>query len=197
MRVKHFILFIVLMFSLTACISRRDAMAPVVTIVSPANGTTKNSGNLIVRGYAMDDGGIRAIRVGNSDLMQSDVLKNDRGKKLVEFAFQANLSTDKFSTAITVEDNSGKTTTLPYELVIDTQPPTIEITEASDLGNGNMRVVGIARDNITVQSIDIAGVVLSFIPQAEQPFNTDVPTSETMQITVTDSAGNPTSQPLQ
>jgi hypothetical protein len=172
-------------------------MAPMVTIVSPANGTTKNSGNLTVRGYAMDDGGIRAIRVGDADLMTSDVLKNDRGKKLVEFAFKASLNTDKFSTIITVEDNSGKTTTLPYELAIDTTLPTIEVTEATDLGNGTMRVVGIARDNTAVQSIDIAGVVLSFIPQAEQPFNSDVPTSENMQVVVTDSAGNSTSQALQ
>ncbi len=172
-------------------------MAPMVTIVSPANGTSRNTGNLVVRGYTMDDGGIRAIRVGNSDLMQSDVLKNDRGKKLVEFAFQANLTTDKFSTNITIEDISGKTTTLPYELVIDTTLPTIEVTEARDLGNGNMRVVGIARDNIAVQSIVIAGVPLSFIPQGEQPFNLDVPTSEIMEIVVTDSAGNPVSQPLQ
>lgn len=171
-------------------------MEPMITIVDPANGTTKNSGELTVRGYAMDDGGIRAIRVGETDLLANDYYKNDRGKKLVQFAFQARLSTDKFSTDITVEDTSGRTKTLPYELVIDTLPPTIEITQTTNLGNGNMRVVGIARDNIAVQSIDIAGVVLSFIPQAEQPFNTDVPTSENMQITVTDSAGNTASQPL-
>ncbi len=172
-------------------------MAPMVTIVSPANGTTKNSGDLIVRGYAMDDGGIRAIRAGTTDLLADDRYKNERGKRLVQFAFQTGQRTDKFSTTITVEDNSGRTTTLPYELVIDTTPPTIEVTEARDLGNGNMNVVGIARDNIAVQSIDVAGVPLSFIPQAEQPFNLPVPTSETMEIVVTDSAGNAVSQPLQ
>lgn len=171
-------------------------MEPMITIVDPANGTTKNTGELTVRGYAMDDGGIRAIRVGETDLLANDYYKNDRGKKLIQFAFQARLSTDRFSQNITVEDTSGRTKTLPYELVIDKTPPTIEITEARDLGNGTMRVVGVARDNIAVQSIDIAGVPLPFIPQAEQPFNTDVPTSETMQITVTDSAGNPVSRPL-
>ncbi len=169
----------------------------MITIVSPANGTTRSSGDLTVRGYAMDDGGIRAIRVGNTDLMTFDVLKNDQGKKLVEFAFNASLSSDRFSQNIVAEDTSGKTTTLPYELVIDTTPPTIEVTEARDLGNGSMRVVGTARDNIAVQSITIAGVPLSFIPQAEQPFNLDVPTSETMEIVVVDSAGNAVPQPLQ
>jgi hypothetical protein len=197
MQVKQLITFIVLFLILTACVSRRDAMEPMITIVDPANGTTGNSGNIRVEGYAMDDGGITAIRVGDVDLMQSDVLRNDRGKKLVEFAFQANLSdTERFSRNITVEDTSGRTKTLLYELVIDKTPPTIEITEARDLGNGTMRVVGIARDNIAVQSIDIAGVPLPFISQAEQPFNTDVPTSESMQIVVMDSAGNAASQPL-
>jgi hypothetical protein len=174
-------------------------MEPMITIVEPANGTTKNTGTngaLTVRGYAMDDVGVRAIRVGETDLLADDYYKNDRGKKLIQFAFQARLTTDRFSQNITVEDTSGRTKTLPYELVIDTVPPTIEITEATDLGNGTMRVVGIARDNIAVQSIDIAGSALPFIPQAEQPFNTDVPTSENMQITVTDSASNTVSQPL-
>lgn len=171
-------------------------MEPMITIVDPANGTTKNTGELTVRGYAMDDVGIRAIRVGETDLLANDYYKNDRGKKLVQFAFQAKLSTDRFSQNITVEDTSGRTKALPYELVIDTVPPTIEITEATNLGNGNMRVIGVARDNIAVQSIDIAGSLLPFIQQAEQPFNTDVPTSENMQIVVTDSAGNAVSQPL-
>jgi hypothetical protein len=196
MQVKHLLTFVFLALTLSACFSRRDAMAPMITIVSPANGTSKNSGNLLVRGYAMDDGGIRAIRVGDSDLMQSDVLKNERGKKLVEFAFQANLTTDKFSRNITVEDTSGKTTTLPYELSIDTTKPTIEVTETRDLGNGSINVVGVARDNIAVQSIDVAGVALSFIPAAEQPFNLSVPTSENMQIVVKDSAGNEATQAL-
>jgi hypothetical protein len=197
MQARYLFTFILLTFALSSCISRRDAMAPMVTIVSPANGTTKNSGDLTVRGYAMDDGGIRAIRVGNADLMTFDVLKNDQGKKLVEFAFEVKNLVNSFSQNIVVEDMSGRTTTLPYELVIDTTPPTIEVTEARDLGNGTMRVVGTARDNIAVQSITIAGVPLSFIPQAEQPFNLDVPTSEMMEIVVVDSAGNAVPQPLQ
>jgi hypothetical protein len=197
MQVKHLITFVLLAFILTACINRRDAMAPMITIVSPANGTTRNSGDLIVRGYAMDDEGIRAIRVGSTDLLATDTYQNERGKRLVQFAFQAGLSTDKFSQNISVEDVSGKTTTLPYELSIDTVPPTIELSEVTNLGNGNIRVAGIARDNNVVQSIVIAGVALSFIPQAEQSFNYDVPTSDTMEIVVTDGADNPTSQPLQ
>jgi hypothetical protein len=191
------ILFVSLALVLTSCITRRDAMAPMVTIVSPANGTARNADDIIVRGYAMDDVGIRAIRVGGTDLLSADTYKSEPGKRLVPFAFRTGQRSDTFSENIVIEDTSGRTTTLPYELIIDTTPPTIEVSEVTPLGNGNVRVTGVAKDNNSVQSIVIAGVTLSFIPQAEQPFNSDVPTSETMEIVVTDSAGNVTSQPLQ
>jgi hypothetical protein len=201
MQVKYLILFISLSLALTSCLTRRDAMAPMITIVDPANGTARNADDIIVRGYAMDDGGIRAIRVSvgdkYTDLLAADAYKSEPGKRLVPFAFRTGQRSDKFSTNIVVEDMSGRTTTLPYELIIDTAPPTIEVTEVTPLGNGNVRVAGVAKDNNTVQSIVIAGVTLSFIPQAEQPFNSDVPTSEVMDIVVTDSAGNAASQPLQ
>jgi Bacterial Ig domain len=197
MHAKHFILVTLLALLLSSCINRRDAMAPVITIVSPANGTTGNADNITVRGYALDDEGIRAIRVNDNDLLADANYTNERGKRLVQFAFRTGQRTDKFSANIVVEDSSGRTTTLPYELVIDTTPPILELTEVTALGNGRLRVVGIAKDNNTVQSIVIAGVTLSFIPQVEQAFNIDVPTSETMEIVVTDSAGNPVTAPLQ
>jgi hypothetical protein len=196
MQVKPFLLFIFLVLTLTACINRPDSMAPMITIVSPANGTARNADNITVYGYAMDDKGIRAIRVGNTDLLATDFYNNERGKRLIQFGFRPVQQNDKFVANIVAEDNSGRITTLPYELIIDTIPPTIELSEVTNLGNGNMRVAGIARDDNTVQSIVIAGQALSFIPQAEQSFNIDVPTSETMNIVVTDSAGNEISQPL-
>jgi hypothetical protein len=197
MQVKYPLLFIALTLALSACITRRDAMAPMITIVEPANGTARNADDIIVRGYAMDDVGIRAIRVGNTNLLSAETYKNEPGKRLVPFAFRTGQRQNVFAENIVVEDTSGRTTTLPYELIIDTTPPTIELSEVTPLGNGNVRVVGVARDNNAVQSIVIAGVTLSFIPQGEQPFNSDVPTSEIMEIVVTDSAGNATSQALQ
>jgi hypothetical protein len=197
MRLKYLFLFITLAFTLSACINRQDAMAPMITIVSPANGTARNADNITVYGYAMDDEGIRAIRVGNTDILATDFYSGERGKRLIQFGFRPTQQNDKFVANIVAEDTSGRVTTLPYELIIDTTPPTIELTEVTNLVNGNIRVVGIARDNNTVQSIVIAGQALSFISQAEQSVNIDVPTSETMNIVVMDSAGNEASQPLQ
>lgn len=197
MQVKYLFLFISLTLILTACLTRRDAMAPMITIVDPANGTARNADDIIVRGYAMDDSGIRAIRVDNTDLLSAETYNNEPGKRLVPFAFRTGQRSDRFAANIVVEDTSGRTVTLPYELIIDTTPPTIELSEVTPLGNGYVRVVGVARDDNAVQSIVIAGATLPFIPQAEQPFNSDVPSSEVMEIVVTDSAGNATSQALQ
>jgi hypothetical protein len=65
------------------------------------------------------------------------------------------------------------------------------------LGNGRLRVVGIARDNDKVKSVTIAGQALSFIPQAEYRFDRDIDVVENMTIDVEDSAGNTESIPVQ
>ncbi len=193
--------FSLLALILTGCITRSDAMAPRITIVEPASGTTRSADNLVVRGYAMDDSGINSIRVNVNDketeLLDSEQLKNEKGKKLINFGFRANQVGDRFLANIVVDDTTGRTTTLPYELIIDTIKPTIEITGVTDLGDNRLRVVGIARDNDKVKSIVIAGQALSFLPQAEQPFDQEVDIIETMTIDVTDNAGNTESVPIQ
>ncbi|MGL4610393.1 MAG: hypothetical protein ACRCYY_12070 [Trueperaceae bacterium] len=197
MRLYPLILLLGLIFSLTGCLERSDAMAPMITIISPANGTANNADNITVKGYAMDDSGIRAIRVDQVDLLNaSDYYKSEKGKRLIEFAFQTGQRVDKFNANIVVEDVSGRTFTLPYELVIDTVPPTIEAVVTQALDNGNINVVGVARDNNAVQSIEIAGVAPAFVTQAEQAFDITVPASENMQIVVKDSAGNTTTQAI-
>jgi hypothetical protein len=197
MSAKHLLLGITLTFMLSACISRRDAMAPMITIVEPASGSARSVDNLFVRGYAMDDEGVSAIRVGDTDLLSADVFKSQKGKKLVYFGFQPSNVGETFSTNIVAEDTTGRTTTLPYELIIDTSKPSIEISSVTAMEDGRLRVVGIARDNDKVKRIVIAGQELSFIPQAERQFAQEVDVSETMTIDVTDSAGNTESVPIQ
>ena len=83
--------FSLLALILTGCITRSDAMAPRITIVEPASGTTRSADNLVVRGYAMDDSGINSIRVNVNDyeteLLDSEQLKNEKGKKLNQLWF--------------------------------------------------------------------------------------------------------------
>ena len=186
---------------LTGCITRSDAMAPRITIVEPASGTTRSAEKLVVRGYAMDDSGINSIRVGvnnsETDLLTSEQLKSEKGKKLINFAFSVNQVGDKFAANIVVDDTTGRSTMLPYELIIDTIKPTIEITSVTDLGNNRLRVVGVARDNDKVKSIMIAGQPLTFVPQTEQRFDQDIDVVEIMTIEVIDNAGNTESVPIQ
>jgi hypothetical protein len=119
--------FVFLCFILTSCITRSDAMAPMITIVEPASGTTRSADKLIVRGYAMDDSGINAIRVSvnnaESDLLSADQYKNERGKKLINFAFGVNQAGDQFAANIVVDDTTGRSTTLPYTIIIDNTKP--------------------------------------------------------------------------
>lgn len=195
------LLAILLAFTLSACITRSDAMAPRITIIEPASGTTRSASQLIVRGYAMDDHGIKSIRVGvnnsEADLLTADQYRNEKGKKLIHFAFSVNQVGDQFSANIVVEDTNGRSTTLPYTIMIDNTKPTIELTSVTNLGNGRLRVVGVARDNDKVKSIRIAGQTLSFIAQPEQRFDQDIEITERMTIEVTDSAGNSESMPIQ
>ncbi len=198
---RYLLPFTLLMLILAGCISRSDAMAPRITIVEPASGTTQSAEKLVVRGYAMDDSGIKSIRVGinnaESDLLAADQYKNEKGKKLINFAFSVNQVGDQFAANIVVDDILGRSTTLPYTIIIDNIKPTIEITSVTDLGNSRLQVVGVARDNDKVKSIVIAGQALSFIAQAEQRFDQDIDVTETMTLEVTDSAGNTESIPIQ
>jgi hypothetical protein len=176
-------------------------MAPRITIVEPTSGTTQSADRLVVRGYAMDDSGINAIRISvnnaESDLLAADQYKNEKGKKLINFAFSVNQVGDQFAANIMVDDSTGRSTTLPYTITIDNTRPTIEITSVEDLGDGRLRVVGVARDNDKVKSISMAGQTLSFIPQAEYRFDRDIDIVETMTIDVSDNAGNTESIPIQ
>ena len=95
-----------------------------------------------------------------------------------------------------MEDTSGRTSRLTHRLVVDATAPTLEL-EVTRLGSGELRVQGVARDNLSVRTIRVAGIPLQFIPSAEHAFTIDVTPQEGAAIEVVDGAGNRLSQPLQ
>lgn len=181
--------FVVCVFVLSACLSRRDALVPIVTIYDPPNGATQSLGKPTVRGYAMDDNGIVSIRVNNTDLLEAPVYADEKGKKLIQFFFEISQQSGEFAADITVEDRAGNVQTLPYKLVIDVEDPTVEAS-AERLSSSRLRVTGIARDNDAVKSVTVEGVAQAFIAAPEQAFNVDVTTSGEATIVVEDRAGN-------
>lgn len=188
---------LLLVGALAGCISRSDALPPLVAIREPKAGTTRTTANLRIVGYAMDDRGIAEIRVDGTDLLSYDVYAGERGKRFVEFAFTIpDLRDGETVSRIVVVDSEGRTAALDYTLTIDTTPPTLELTQVTELGGGRLRVEGTARDNREVSSIRIDDVPLQFTPAPEQLFSLDVNAGPDARVVVEDSAGNRTVRDL-
>lgn len=183
---------------LSACISRRDALEPVITIYKPPSGSVQGAGVPTVEGYVMDDEGIVSLKVGSTEFFDIGIYANDRGKRLVQFAFNpVDSGEGVFAETIVARDRSGRETVFPYELRIDITPPTVELREVQNLSGDRLRVVGVARDNDAVKSITVSGRAVEFIASPEQEFSVDVDRSENMTVEVRDQADNVTSQPLE
>ncbi|MDT3681429.1 MAG: hypothetical protein ROY82_02970 [Truepera sp.] len=186
-----------LLLSLSACVSRPDSMAPIIAITEPRSGTTRNSDDLRISGYAMDDSGIASIRIDGADLLSDSLYASERGKRLVQFAFtKPNLTDGELTLALEVTDVNGRSTKESYVLTLDATPPTVELTSVQSVGSGKLRVEGVARDNVRLSSIRINGVPLAFTPAAEYAFSVDVDAVEGGQVVVEDSAGNVTARDL-
>lgn len=172
-------------------------MAPVIVITEPRSGTTRNTDNLRIAGYAMDDEGVASIRVDGADLLQNDLYASERGKRLVQFAFsKPNLTDGELTLLLEATDVSGRTTTERYVLTLDATPPTVELMKVEDAGGGRIRVEGVARDNMRLSSIRINDVPLAFTPGTEFAFSVVVANVEGGQVVVEDAAGNVTARSL-
>ena len=188
-----------LLATLSGCLKRTDSLAPLVSITNPPSGATRTTENLVIGGYALDDEGIVSIRVNGGDLM-SDFGKGsyvtEVGMKLVQFKFRALQEHEgEIVSLIEVEDMNGRTSRLTHKLVVDATAPTLEF-EVTELDTGRVRVQGLAEDNLSVQSIRVAGIPLQFIPSRKHQFTIDVVPGDQDTIEVIDGAGNHYIQPL-
>ena len=197
-RLKLSLSTLVLVLLLGACVGRSDSLAPRVAITDPRSGATRSTEALTISGYAMDDSGITSIRVDGADLLDNPLYANERGKGLINFAFtKPNVADGELTMVLEVTDTSGRTTTETYVLTLDATPPTVELTTVEALGNGRLRVEGVARDNIALSSVRINDVPLAFTPGAEFSFSVLVAAVADGQVVVEDGAGNRASAPLQ
>ncbi|MDZ7705631.1 MAG: hypothetical protein U5L04_14245 [Trueperaceae bacterium] len=180
-----------LLVALSGCFERSDSLAPLITISNPRSGTVRTAENLTISGYAVDDEGIAAIRVDEFDLLSSPIFQSDRGKRLVEFGFRPQQITEgRWASTIIVEDVSGRSTRLDYTLEIDATPPTLDLDPVQRLGDGRLRISGIARDNNLLARIAVAGIEVSVLPVSEKAFSLDVTVDGSATIIVEDEAGN-------
>lgn len=195
---RHY-LYVLIALLLTGCFARQDALEPIITIYSPPNGAVQAGGEgLQVLGYVMDDEGVASVTVNGSEMLREGAFGADKDKKLVEFGFTPTQPTEgAFAATILARDVSGREKRLNYELLIDRTPPSVEVTGASGIGGGRIRVTGVARDNHAVGTITIGGEAVQFIPSPEQEFSVDIAASEGLAIEVRDQAGNTVTQAVQ
>ena len=183
--------------TLTGCLGRDDALAPLVAIREPKSGTTRTTEDLRIVGYVMDDEGVAALEVDGTDLLAFDVYAGERGKRFVEFVFTIpDLGEGETTTRIVARDVSGRTSTLLHTLRIDVTPPTLEIVGREALEGGGTRIEGVARDDVAVSAIRAGDVPLAFAPAAEHRFAVDVPEGGTTLV-VEDGAGNVTARSVE
>lgn len=188
---------LLLLLVLAGCVGRSDSLAPRIAITDPRSGATRSTDALTISGFAMDDSGISSIRVDGADLLENPLYANERGKGLINFAFtKPNVADGELTMVLEVTDVSGRTTTETYVLTLDATPPTVELTTVEALGNGRLRVEGVARDNIALSSVRINDVPLAFTPGDEFSFSVLVADVEDGQVVVEDGAGNRASAPL-
>lgn len=186
-------LFLILLLS--GCLTRGDSLAPIVTISDPRSGTVQTAEDLVVRGYAMDDEGISAIRVNETDLLSSPIYEGIRGKKLVRFGFNTpDINEGQWTVTLTVEDTSGRVTIKPYTLEIDKTPPVLELGAVSSLADGRLRVAGVVRDNTQLRKVSVNEAELALGAVGEHSFSLTIAASDSVTITVEDSAGNRTAE---
>ena len=187
-----------LLAPITGCMTRSDALAPIISIYEPKSGTTRSVQDLRVYGYAMDDEGIVAIRVNGTNILENQAYATERGKRFIEFGFQPlDVTEGENSNIIEVEDETGRTSLLNFTLSIDTTPPTLEISSSQPVDGNRVRVAGVARDNNQVTSVRINGEPLQFTSSDEVLFELVVPRIDGGTVVVEDSAGNVTRRGLE
>ena len=175
---------------LSSCVKRPDALPPLIKIISPKNGAVQSADMKII-GYALDDEGIAAIRVGGDNLLESELLQGERTKKLIQFAFRpTSQQSGKWQTTIQVEDINGRLSTLEYGFEIDAFSPSVKVKPPRDVGGGRMEVSGVARDNLLLERIVVNGIEVSFSPVSEKFFNVSVEAAPSVTTVVYDQAGN-------
>lgn len=183
---------------LSACFGRKDSALPQITITEPRSGAISSSSNLRIRGFASDDSGIAQIIVDGADLLASPVYESERGKRLIEFAFsKPDLRDGELVIALAVVDTGGKRVEHDYTIILDATSPTVELTNVTNTSSTQVRVEGVARDNIGLSSIRVNGVPLAFPAGASEfQFSVLVERVENGEVIVEDGAGNRTVRSL-
>jgi hypothetical protein len=168
---------------LGGCARQADEFPPKVMITEPAAGAFSRTTSTVVRGYALDDHGIAAIRVNGTPLGLSG-----GSRKIVPFAFRTSVNANRANYEIQVTDTSGLSTKAELPLRFDPNPPKIDVSKVERDGD-TLRISGVATDDSRVASVVVDGSRLGVAPGQKVPFYAEA-TGASVEVVVTDAAGN-------
>lgn len=188
----------ILVLFLSGCFGRNDSALPQITITEPRSGATSSTEHLRIRGFASDDTGIDQILVDGENLLNSPVYATEHGKRLIEFVFtKPDLRDGELVVELVVVDVDGRRMEYDYTIILDATAPTVELTNVANQSASQVRVEGIARDNISLSSIRINGVSIAFPTGAQEfQFSALVERIPEGNVVIEDGAGNTTVRSL-
>ena len=181
--------------ALAGCARNRDNFNPQIVIVDPPAGAVRQTERFEVRGYALDDRGIRHLyilgRDGPVDLLRDgSPLAPQRGQKLVRFSFPA-ISSSSGSVAYQVRavDVNGRETQRELHLVVDREAPKLTIDTFEGQAD-TVTIAGRAGDNVKVARVLVNGQPLNISPGPKVDFYAETPRTRIVTVIVLDGAGN-------
>ncbi len=181
---------LILLITLAGCARDVDNFNPQIVITQPLAGVILSNTKTVVKGYAYDDRGINKLVVADTDLLTDPAFKNQRGRKLVRFAFTASsIAPGRTSYKLRAVDISGRSTERELELVSDVTKPSLEKVSLEGQIN-TVSITGTAKDNLKVAQIIVDGIQLNIAPAPSVPFYRVVPRTRNVTVVVKDSVGN-------
>ncbi|MFC4453308.1 hypothetical protein [Deinococcus sonorensis] len=167
---------------LAACAPRQDTFKPRIVITVPDGGGATSQTSFVVKGYVLDDKGVRSLKV------QGVQVRLAGSEKIEPFSFKTLVSGTSADYRIEATDLSGNVTSLTLPVRVDRVAPAVTVTQLERDGKV-IRVSGVAADNLRVAQVSVDGTRLNITPGARVEFYAET-TGQFADIEVRDSAGN-------
>ena len=168
---------------LAGCSPRQDTFKPLIVITSPDGGSASATRSFLVKGYVVDDQGVKTLEV------QKVAVKLDApGEKIQPFSFRTLIQGQKADYLIQATDTSGNVATLTLPVRVDTVKPSVKVTKLERDGQ-TLRVTGVATDDQKVAQVIVDGNRLNITPGTRVEFYAET-TGTVAEIEARDAAGN-------
>lgn len=170
---------------LGGCARTADTFKPRIVVTSPDGSGVGRARNFTVKGYVLDDHGVKRITVdGKAIPLQPG------SRKIAHFAFEAQVTGTRGQYVIGAVDAAGNRSTLVLPVAVDGTPPAVKVTRFERDGNV-VRVTGVASDNNRVAQVLVDGNRLNITPGTRVDFYAET-TGVYADLQVVDGAGNVT-----